>query len=191
MQMTQINRLGKILFFMGAILAIAAAAKMPNAGDQYPDTLLFFIFAFLVGIVGNIIWHSSEKKLILNQLEQQKSDESAHPIKLLEKAYKSIALLQEQFKELTPEKCMERIDAISSQDIHPFVDKRRALGDLLGQQKAAEILLEVAYGERMINRTWSAISDGHREEAQFALSESVKSFSQATKLSDKYATDLS
>ena len=47
------------------------------------------------------------------------------------------------------------------------------------QAKGAEILLDVAYGERMLNRVWSAASDGHHQEALNSISESLVNYKKA------------
>lgn len=179
MSINQKHKLGIILFVIGSIVAIASGAKVAEQGAQYPSTLPVFLGALLVAVLGNFLWHGTERSKVLAELEEHKNDDQANPMKLLEKTLPAIKELQGKFNELNEQQIMQQIDDISADLINPFVEKRKVLMDVLGQQKGAEILLEVAYGERMLNRTWSAISDHHPAEAKHSLSESIKSYQQA------------
>lgn len=173
------NIIGKVLFFAGAIVAIASGAKMPGAGDTYPDTISLFVLGLIVSIAGNFLWHRTERAIVLAEMEEHKNDTTANPMSLLKQISQAIDGLQKQIDNMTESEVMKKIDDIHAELIHAFVEKRKVMTDVLGQEKAAEILLEVAYGERMLNRTWSAVSDGHFPEAKHSLSESVKSYHQA------------
>jgi hypothetical protein len=59
---------------------------------------------------------------------------------------------------------------------------RRKIIDRLGMSKGSEILVVVAYGERMLNRVWSAASDGHLPEARSSYPEARAAFHQAQDL---------
>ena len=49
-------------------------------------------------------------------------------------------------------------------------------------EKGAEILVTLAFGERMMNRVWSAAADGHLPEATASLNESTDAFIEAAAL---------
>ena len=68
--------LGMFLFVVGGVIAISAAAKMPEAGDKYPDTLVFFFVSIIFAIIGNMNWHKTERKKVLAELEEHKNDEN-------------------------------------------------------------------------------------------------------------------
>ena len=48
--------------------------------------------------------------------------------------------------------------------------------------KGAEVLVVVAYGERMLNRVWSAAGDEHLLEARTCLPEAQEAFAEAVAL---------
>ena len=58
--------------------------------------------------------------------------------------------------------------------------------DLLGQSNGAEVLLKIAYAERMLNRTWSAQSDGHPPEAKASLQDSLNHYQEALAKTKSY-----
>ena len=170
---------GIFLFFVGGIIAISSAAKMPVEGSKYPDTLVFFFVAIIFAIIGNIIWHKTERKKVLAELEEHKNDEFSNPILLLRQTIPAIEKLEAEIESLKGMDLCERIDEILDTKIHPFVDKRKTFMDILGQAKGAEILLTLAYAERMLNRVWSAASDGHHPEATTCLTDSLANFKKA------------
>ena len=51
--------------------------------------------------------------------------------------------------------------------------------DLIGMSHGAEILVATAYGERMLNRVWSAAADGYLEEARSSFREASSAFDEA------------
>ena len=45
--------------------------------------------------------------------------------------------------------------------------------------EGAQILVTMAYGERMLNRAWSASADGHIQEARGCIPEALAAFEEA------------
>ena len=170
---------GIIFFVVGVIIAISAAAKVAQ-DSQFPNTLPVFFIGLAMAIIGNIIWHKNERKIVLAHLEHHKNDADNNPVALLKATVPEIEALQLKAENLEGMQLCEAVDEVLDNFIHPFVDKRKTFTDILGQSKGAEILLIVAYAERMLNRCWSAASDGHKEEAMNVLAESLQSFKDAT-----------
>jgi hypothetical protein len=171
--------LGIILFVVGIILAISAAAKMPAEDATYPTTLPVFFMGIVLGVVGNLIWHKNERKIVMAQLEHHKNDTENNPVALLKATLPKVEELQTKAQGLEGMAICEAVDEVLDKYVHPFTEKRKTFMDILGQSKGAEILLIVAYGERMLNRVWSAASDGHKPEAMNVLQESIDSYRQA------------
>ena len=169
--------IGIILFVVGVIIAIIAGAKVADQ-NQFPNTLPVFV-GLILAIVGNVIWHKNERKIVVAQLEHHKNDANNNPVALLKATVPQVEKLQEKAKQLEGMAICEAVDEVLINYVHPFVDKRKTFTDILGQSKGAEILLIVAYAERMLNRCWSAASDGHKEEAMNVLEESLQSFKDA------------
>lgn len=170
--------LGIILFVVGIIVGITAAAKTPGEGSSYPDTVGVFLTAFFVTIIGNILWHKSEKDMIKQQLEEHKNDGN-NPIAMLSSTIPAIEALYQKAQTTEGMALCNEVDHVLDNHVHPFTEKRKTFMDILGQTKGAEILLDVAYGERMLNRVWSAASDGHQQEALNSISESLENYKKA------------
>lgn len=170
---------GITLFIIGVIIAISAGAKVPVEGAEYPNTLPAFFIGIVVAIIGNFLWHKNEKKIVLAHLEHHKNDASSNPVALLKATLPAMEELYEKAKSLRGMELCSAVDEVLDKYVHPFVDKRKTFTDILGQSKGAEILLIVAYAERMLNRCWSASSDGHHEEALNVLGESLYNFKDA------------
>jgi hypothetical protein len=169
------------MFGAGVIVAIICGAKMPGAGDQFSDVLMGFCFGMIVAIIGNFLWHSEVRAEIKKMMVKDK-DSDENPVFLLQRAVEQVQKLKEDFDKLDNQKVCDCIDEISEKFIHPFTEKRQTMMDMLGMEKGAEVLLSVAYGERMLNRVWSACSDGHRPEAISSLEQSSNNYLKAVQL---------
>lgn len=171
---------GISLFVTGSIAAITAAAKVPPAGTSWVTAISpTFIAGLAWAIIGNIIWHRSERKIVLGQLEEHKNDTEKSPLGMLKSTVPAIELLYQKAQTLQGMELCEEVDKVLDQYVHPFTEKRKTFMDILGQAKGAEILLDVAYGERMLNRVWSAASDGYHQEALNSLVESLNNYKKA------------
>jgi hypothetical protein len=176
------RNIGIGLFILGSIIAISAAAKMPpgtGTDGKFPDTVGPFVFAFILGIIGNILWHKSEKAITMLELEENKGEGDSNPLTLLKATIAQLEELEQISKEKEGMEFCEKVDEVLDNYVHPFTEKRKTFVDILGQLKGSEILLTVAYGERMLNRVWSAASDGHMEEARNSLEESLFNYKKA------------
>ena len=178
--------IGIILFFVGAIIAISAGAKMPAGGADYPDTTGIFVVALTLAIIGNILWHKTERAAVLAQLELHKNDVDANPVRLLEKTIPALEHVMEKVDIIKGMELCARVDEVLDNYVHPFTEKRKTFMDILGQAHGAEVLLMIAYAERMLNRVWSASADGHHEEAVNCLQDSLTNYQQALKKAQSY-----
>lgn len=173
--------IGKVLFGIGSIMAITAGAKVPEASAQWSTVLPYFFGGIMLAVGGNVLWHKDEKKNVQEMLEKHRDSED-NPINVLGRTVTEIERLQKNFSSLTNQSVCDEIDRISEEFIHVFTDKRKTVMDILGMEKGAEVLLTVAYGERLLNRVWSACSDHHRPEAEKSLARSVENYQKAKSL---------
>lgn len=180
------RKIGIAMFVLGTIVAIASAAKMPVDGATYPSTLVAFVLAFVIAIFGNVLWHKTQRATIMAELEEHKNDEASNPIMLLEKTIPAIEELKNNFESYKGMDLCYKIDEIHDSLITPFTDKRKTFMDMLGQAHGAEVLLMIAYAERMLNRTWSAQSDGHPPEAKASLEDSLANYKNALAKTKEY-----
>jgi len=171
-----IRTLGIVLFLIGTVVGISAAAKMPAAGETYPDTLNVFFVSIAIAIIGNILWRKSEREIVLAELEAHKNDTTNNPVALLKATVPLLEKLSAKMDEIKGMEICEEVDLVLDTTIHPFTERRKTFLNMLGQAKGSEVLLNVAYAERMLNRVWSAASDGHHIEAVNSLQESLDNY---------------
>lgn len=166
--------------------AISGAAKLPAAIpegttptflDRFPDTLPEFTIAFIATVVGLIIWWKdvfAQRKA--NQAAE--SDES-NPLTLLAGLAPQLSDLASSIDQLDGEAITARVEQILEHTVLPFAEARQKLFDRLGMRTGADLLVTAAYGERMLNRTWSAAADGHLTEARSSFREATQAFDEA------------
>lgn len=185
-RVNKMRNIGVVLFVIGGLIAISSAAKMPLAGEDFPSTMGIFGFGLLLGIIGNVVWHQNERKKVMAELQVHKNDHASNPIIILKDTIPVLETLKEKFDSLPGMKLCEEIDQIQNDYLIPFADKRKTFMDILGTGPGAEVLLMIAYAERMINRVWSAQSDGYPEEARICLDDSIENYKKAVARMDEY-----
>ena len=164
---------GPYLFAGGILVAIAGSAKLPEAQGQFPDTLPAFIIGTLAAAIGIFLW----RRQIKIEQEQPDNDPNAvNPFERLESIQAPLADLNAEASSLTTEQLCERVDAILQDYVIPFALARHKVIEKLGMDKGAELLVVVAYGERMLNRAWSAAADEHGPESTASIQEAYEAF---------------
>jgi len=171
---TQTSRsVGPYLFAAGILVSIAASAKLPEAQGQFPDTLPIFIVAALAGALGIFLWR---KQIKLEQEQPETNPNAVDPFERLESLQAPLAQLGADCPNLEPEELCERVDQVLQEYVIPFAMARHKVIEKLGMDKGAEILVVVAYGERMLNRAWSAAADEHAPESISSILEALEAF---------------
>ena len=84
--------------------------------------------------------------------------------------------LKEEASTLDTEALCDRVDSILQEYVIPFAMARHKVVEKLGMDKGAELLVVVAYGERMLNRAWSAAADQHAPESVASIEEACEAF---------------
>lgn len=74
-----------------------------------------------------------------------------------------------------------KIDQLIKDDIQPVIDSQAAVIESQGFQQYAAHTSPWASGERLLNRAWSAATDGHRPEVINSLGESIAHFEEAAR----------
>ncbi|TET35044.1 MAG: hypothetical protein E3J72_12985 [Planctomycetota bacterium] len=74
------------------------------------------------------------------------------------------------------EEVFKAVDTISQEDLFNIVENRSVLAYSLGAKVFPVLFGEFAEGERLFNRTWSALCDKHIEEARVSLTAAVEFF---------------
>lgn len=163
------KKIGITIYIISLLVGITLSAKVVPKG-QWPENMPLFIVTIIGCIIGLILWHKSNRKEVKTMLADMK--DNIGPIAYLEQVKQEISALEIRDDYLA---C---VDAVSDGSIFNFIEQSRKLLDIYGQEKGAEIILAFAQAERYLNRSWSAFSDGHREEA-------INSLEQAKLLSSK------
>ncbi len=164
---------GPYLFAGGILIAIAASAKLPETQGGFPDTLPIFILGAIAAVVGTILW----RRQIKQEQEQPDTDPNAiNPFERLESIQAPLLKLNDEAPTLETEALCERVDAILQEYVIPFAMARHKVVEKLGMDKGAELLVVVAYGERMLNRAWSAAADEHAPESVASIQEACEAF---------------
>jgi len=158
------KRLGFLLFCLGIVGAILCAAKMPAEGQEWSDMLVYFGAAIALGIVGLVLWRRGVSQEA--QAAAKATGDSANPVTLLSGLPEPLAALSGDIEQLDASQLTERVDDLLNRFVLPFAEVRQTLIDRMGMEKGADVLVTVAFGERMLNRVWSAAADGHLPEAR-------------------------
>ena len=174
------------LFTGGIMAAISSAAKLPTAIpegttptflDQFPDTLPGFAIAFIATVVGLVIWWKDV--FAQRKANQDNENDESNPLKLLASLAPQLSELAGKIDELDGDAITTRVEQILANTVLPFAEARQKLFDRLGMRAGADLLVTAAYGERMLNRTWSAAADGHLVEARSSFREATQAFGEA------------
>lgn len=175
------------LFGVGTAIAISGGAKLPAEGSDWPDTVRMFLVGALLAAVGVFLWRKAMQAEKKANLSAAVSGDSAKPsaFKLLADAMEPSKQLQSAAADLDEAALTKKVDELLETYILPFAEVRQTVIDRFGMTTGAEILVTVAYGERMLNRVWSAASDGHLPEARACVPEAVDALVQAQDLIER------
>lgn len=175
-------RISQILFVAGTILAIASAAKMPEKVGDFPDTWPVAVAGAILAAIGVGLWRLQVRKA----LEAVKSGETAtdgpNAAQLLTDMQAPMAELTESAGAMDATALEAKVDELMEAWVLPFAEARQQIIDRFGMATGAEILVTVAYGERMLNRVWSAAADGHLPEARACVPEATDALAEAARL---------
>ncbi|MFP6765985.1 MAG: hypothetical protein VB858_20305 [Planctomycetaceae bacterium] len=201
---------GSLIFILGVMIGITAAAKLSPAktaklspdtheADQgatdelarWPDTVPTFWLGVTTSVVGLGLWWSS----VLGERSRARAAGEGTGEGSVPGPAQLVAQIQQPLKDLGtdierldgPELC-QRVEALNDGFVTPLADARQRFVDRFGLAGGSEALNETAFGERMLNRVWSAAADGHLEEARSSFEEAIAAFAQAeetvTRLTD-------
>jgi hypothetical protein len=162
--------------------AAVAFQVSPSASPPvFPDTLPFFLAGILMAVAGVACWRLDVHRRAAAETSDGTSD-GHDPLRLLAGVIKPAQRLEAESGKLDAQALTEEVDRLLEDYVLPLAEVRREVIDHFGMSTGAEILVTVAVGERMLNRTWSAAADGHIQEARACYPEAVRAFEQAERL---------
>jgi hypothetical protein len=177
----------------------AARPDEVEPAETWPDTFPFFVLGIAMAACGVVLWHwelrqerskrgggPSGQDVSTGFPPQAPSDVSPASHSLpLQPLIDRMAWL-EQFvvdaENLRGWEIMRQVDAFLETSLLPVVERRQEIMNQYGTSRGAEILIAIAYGERMMNRVWSAAADGHLPEARSSLPEALEGFQEVQRL---------
>ena len=147
----------------------------------WPATTAPWIVFALLACVGVLLWRSGAKRSAQAQ-SSAAHDESKNPFSLLDRLIPAAQQSASEVDTLECEDLRQRADALLEEYLLPLAEVRQRIIDRVGMKLGSEILVTVAYGERILNRVWSAAADGHLPEARACLPEAVDALVEAQRL---------
>ncbi len=167
--MTTKELIGWILFTVGFL--VAAATAMPK-----PPMWNIFVPALVLSMVGALIARFASQGHNEDHKELQGDTDAKS---LLDKMVKAIEAIDGKADEQTVQAAIEDIQFSL---IAPFVELRRKYLQEFGPVTFAHFFGAFARGERNVNRAWSALIDGHREELGNSLVQARASMAEAGRI---------
>lgn len=144
----------------------------------WPDSVPIFLFGLCMALFGLGLWRRAIHAENSMQAETLPHDQ-ANPFVLLTEIQAPLQQLQQDSSTLDASQICQRIDDILARYVTPMTESRQTVINRLGMEAGAEILVIIAYAERMLNRVWSAASDDHLPEARSVLTDAVQAFAEA------------
>lgn len=171
---------GILIYILGICLAVIGATKLPEEGQTWSETIYLFNDGIILTILGLALW-----RLALRQEEENDQEMDSDPLKLLLGMRSIIDELYRSADDLETYQFQEYTKILREQYLLPISASRQVLINRFGMEKAAELLISLSYGERLINRVNSAAIDDHVEEAARCAEEAYAAFEQVYMLIKK------
>ena len=181
---------GFIVFVLGVIVSISAAAKLPNPDTdaglaaRFPDTMVIFTGGLVAAAAGLGLWWSEvlKERAVAREAATERTggDEvTMNPEELLERLLEQLTQVDADLESLDEVGLMERISNVIDDFVNPLAEARHQVVNRFGLADGSEVLNATAFGERLLNRVWSAAADGHLPEAGTSFREAITAFRQA------------
>ncbi len=160
--------------------AVKAANPPTPASWGWSETWVLFVLGSAVALGGLLVWKQMiviETRLL--QQDEHTSGDAQSPFVLLASALPPTRALQRDLVDLDGPALCKRVDAILLPYLVPLVEVRQKVIDRFGMKDGAEILVTVAFAERLLNRVWSAAADGHLSEARTVFPDALHALEEA------------
>lgn len=171
-------------FFIGQIVAIIAAAK-PAMNNVYANTLPIYISAQLISIIALLVWRMINSNTRKRELAHEDSLQAINPVPTLKALLSSIDGIILNKNKYDTYTLSRYIEEIIDTHIVPFQDVKNKLIHSLGVGATSGLLIPFARGERLLNRVYSAASDGHKAEAERSMYEAMVAFEESVMFAQK------
>ena len=164
---------------------VLSAVTLPKPMDRLAEWFGVGGVGWLAGVVliiaGALLARKQQQAEMSGEggLDRDAVDFQAALTEILERMDRLQELLQELPMDQDSEEARALIDGLFTDLVEPLVDQRGRFMARHGLSTFAEYFGAFAGGERNLARVWSAITDGHSEEARDALQRARGSFLQS------------
>lgn len=167
------------VFAFGLILAIVGAAKPAPEVGLWPDTTIYFLFGAFFSGVGIVFWRRALRREVNAAIQQNSEVDQQNINSLFDQIQDKLGEYAVKFKHLNAEELHDLTEAFIDDFVTPIVEQRYELIHRFGMARGAEIALEFARGERLLNRVQTAALDGDLNEAHRSFPEARAAFDSA------------
>jgi hypothetical protein len=154
--------LGYVLLALGTVIASLGGAKLPSASIWVSGAGLLLL------VIGGVCLRATTRKTADGAA--LRADD---PRALLRRLPERLEELVRTAPGLELDELVTRLGALGAELLLPIGDGSPALLRQLGSQRFASIFGPFAGAERALARAWTAAADGHRPEAEDALSQAL------------------
>jgi len=167
---------------IGAIISSLAAAGINSVRDT---TLIgIFTLGIILALVGGYL-RKGELKAEADTLEEMGVLKPIDTLKnILSEIERAERTLKNGEDESSLKEAMNVIEGISMDLILPLMERKELLKEKWGPEKFARFSIEFAYGERYLNRAFSALIDDYVGEAVRSLEISKEHIGEALKVAE-------
>ncbi len=162
---------------------VAAIVPDNSPISGWPPSTPIFAAGIALALLGLLGWRKAIKVELASQKMSSTTDETTDKTGTEEFGGSEFSEIFEtlegeliKLRGLQGLELCEQIDKIEERFIIPLSERRALFINQMGMEKGADILVTFAYGERMLNRVWSASADGAHREATESLEEALHVF---------------
>jgi hypothetical protein len=175
--------LGILLFVIGMLAAMVAAAKKPKAEETWPDTTPWAIIFLLPSTLGALLWRKEDGAIPIGR--SGIGDQESGFSKKWREFFNSVNSMSGGKKDLTAEKLVIDIKKVFETQVPPLLKAKGGLLQEHGSDSGLKLWLELARGERLLRRAQSAALDGYENEAIDSYLSAMAVFSAMNHIIDK------
>ena len=155
-----------VLLVVGTVVASLGGAKLPSA--DLPTT----VAGVLLLVIGALLLRIAERRGRTRE-DSPHGRAGAPTLRELSESLddfaRQVSRISTAAEELETTQLRSRLDVLESEYLEPLEERARGTFPLFTRNTYAEVFGELAAGEVLLRRAWSASVDGHREESLRSL----------------------
>ena len=163
-----------LILLIGVVIAATAAMQLPDPEQTFAPSAPLIVLGVLIAVSGVALWHVSlyQERKGIRRTPADRSD----PFALLRDIKTPLLSLQETASNQSTDQLSAAVESLIQSYVLPFSEVRHRIIEQLGMRRGAEVLVDFAVVERMLNRAWSAASDESWSEAIASINEAPTAY---------------